>query len=109
MEVQRKRLEAQQLAVKRGLAPDHPSSTKSSTPRSQSPAQMAKVESTVSPLVRTPAEQQDQSDSIPFPNFVDTQTMPDSSGFHVDESDYSSKLSRRIGRFLSGTSRQRVL
>jgi hypothetical protein len=91
MEVQRKRLEAQQLAVKRGLAPDHPSSTKSSTPRSQSPAQMAKVESTVSPLVRTPAEQQDQSDSIPFPNFVDTQTMPDSSGFHVDESDYSRK------------------
>jgi hypothetical protein len=94
LEVQRKRQDAQQLAVQRGLAPDQPSSTKSSTPRSPSPAQMAKVESTVSPLVRTPASQtapQDQDDSIPFPNFVDTQTMPDSSGFHVDESDYSSK------------------
>jgi hypothetical protein len=90
VEVQRKRQEAQQLAVKRGLTPsDQPLS--SSTPRSPSPAQMAIVESTVSPLVRTPAEQQDQGDSIPFPSFVDTQTMPDSSALHVDESDHSSK------------------
>jgi hypothetical protein len=90
MEVQRRRQEAQHLAIKRGLAPipDQPSS-KASTSRSPSPAQMATADSTVSPLVRTPPEPQDES--IPFPSFVDTQTMPDSSGFHVDESDYSSK------------------
>jgi hypothetical protein len=56
---------------------------------------MATVNSTVSPLVRTPAGETapaaDQSDSMPFPSFVDSQTMPDSSGFYVDESDYSSK------------------
>ncbi|CAG5175284.1 uncharacterized protein ALTATR162_LOCUS10708 [Alternaria atra] len=97
MEVHRKRQEARQLAVKRGLAPDQQAlSTKSSTPRSSSPAHvMTAVSSTVSPLVRTPAGETapltDQFDSIPFPSFVDTQTMPDSSGFHVDESDYSSK------------------
>jgi hypothetical protein len=94
-EIHRKRQEAQQLAVKRGLAPDQPLSTKSSTPRSRSPARlMTTVEATVSPLVRTPVGETaptDQSDSIPFPSFVDTQTMPDSSGFYVDESDYSSK------------------
>lgn len=95
-EVSRKRQEAQQLAVKRGLAPDQPLSTKSSTPRSASPARlMTTVDSTVSPLVRTPvgetAPSMDQSDAIPFPSFVDTQTMPDSSAFYVDESDYSSK------------------
>jgi hypothetical protein len=93
MEVHRKRQEAQQLAIKRGLAPDQPLSTKSSTPRSSSPAHvMTTVESTVSPLVRTPAgETAPSMDSVPFPSFVDTQTMPDSSGFYVDESDYSSK------------------
>jgi hypothetical protein len=97
MEVHRKRQEAQQLAVKRGLAPNQKAlSTKSSTPRSLSPAHaMATVNSTVSPLVRTPAGETapaaDQSDSMPFPSFVDSQTMPDSSGFYVDESDYSSK------------------
>lgn len=97
MEVHRKRQEAQQLAVKRGLAPDQKAlSTRSSTPRSLSPAHaMATVNSTVSPLVRTPAGETapaaDQSDSMPFPSFVDSQTMPDSSGFYVDESDYSSK------------------
>ncbi|KAF1942709.1 hypothetical protein EJ02DRAFT_454023 [Clathrospora elynae] len=102
MEVQRKRQEAQQLAVKRGLAPDHhhqlqhPSTkSKTSTPRSRSPAQMATVESTVSPLVRTPASEyapHGHFENTPFPDFVDTQTMPDSSGFHVDESDYSSRM-----------------
>ncbi|KAF1830005.1 hypothetical protein BDW02DRAFT_573439 [Decorospora gaudefroyi] len=83
-EVQRRRQEAQNLAIQRGLAPE------SSTPRSPSPAQMATVDSTVSPLVRTPASESAPQDSMPFPTFVDTQTMPDSSAFHVDESDYSS-------------------
>lgn len=91
--VHRKRHDAQQLAVKRGLAPDH---SASSTPRrSPSPVQapMATVESTVSPLIRTPASESEHHlhDSIPFPSFVDAQTMPDSSAFYVDESDYSSK------------------
>jgi hypothetical protein len=90
-EVQRKRQEARYLAVQRGLAPDQQlksPSTKSSTPRSpspQPPAQMSTVQQTVSPLVRSPASEQ-----APFPSFVDSQTMPDSSAFHVDESDYSS-------------------
>jgi len=91
--VHRKRHDAQQLAVKRGLAPDH---SASSTPRrSPSPVQapMATVESTVSPLIRTPASEPEHHlhESIPFPSFVDAQTMPDSSAFYVDESDYSSK------------------
>jgi hypothetical protein len=96
-EVQRKRHEAQQLAVKRGLVPDQqlkaPSMKSGSTPRTPSPAQMTTVQSTVSPLVRSPASEHPPhppSETAAFPSFVDTQTMPDSSGFHVDESDYSS-------------------
>lgn len=99
-EVQRKRHEAQQLAVKRGLVP-HPQgqlktpSTKSaSTPRTPSPAQMTTVQSTVSPLVRSPDSEYPPSrapqETAAFPSFFEAQTMPDSSGFHVDESDYSS-------------------
>ncbi|KAH7391862.1 hypothetical protein BKA66DRAFT_458630 [Pyrenochaeta sp. MPI-SDFR-AT-0127] len=97
MDVQRKRQEAQQLAMKRGLAPEQQPktpSTKSTTPRSpspQPPSQMTTVQSTVSPLVRSPASEiAPPFDAIPFPGFVDAQTMPDSSSFHVDESDYSS-------------------
>lgn len=97
LDIQRKRQEAQQLAMKRGLAPEQQlktPSTKSTTPRSpspQPPSQMTTVQSTVSPLVRSPAsEMAPPFDAIPFPGFVDTQTMPDSSSFHVDESDYSS-------------------
>jgi len=91
--VDRKRHDAHQLAVRRGLAPDH---SATSTPRrSPSPAQapMATMESTVSPLVSTPATASElhPHNSIPFPSFVDAQTMPDSSAFYVDESDYSSK------------------
>jgi hypothetical protein len=82
--IERKRLDAQYLAVQRGLAPDRPS-------RSPSP-QMRALQSSVSPLVRSPASEQ-----VPFPMYgdgeaVDAQTMPDSSAFHVDESDYSSRV-----------------
>jgi hypothetical protein len=81
--IERKRLDAQYLAVQRGLAPDRPS-------RSPSP-QMRALHSSVSPLVRSPANEQ-----APFPMYGDgdleAQTMPDSSGFHVDESDYSSRI-----------------
>jgi hypothetical protein len=83
-EVQRKRQEAQHLAVQRGLV-----KTRSSrSPSPQPPAQMSTVSSTVSPLVHSPASEHPQH---PFPHFIeDVQSMPDSSGFHVDESDYSS-------------------
>lgn len=93
-EVQRKRQDAQYLAVQRGLVSDQerqlktPSTRSANSPRSpspQPPAQMTTVHSTVSPLMRSPASEQ-----APFPSFVDSQTMPDSSAFHVDESDYSS-------------------
>lgn len=100
LEVQRKRQEAQQLAVQRGLIADQqqqlkmPPSAKSITPRPPSPQTsepMSTVHSTVSPLVRSPAsEHAPPSEVMPFPSFVDSQTMPDSSSFHVDESDYSS-------------------
>lgn len=100
-EVRRKRQEAQHLAVQRGLVADQQlrtPSTKStkSSPRSSSPqpsVQMSTVQSTVSPLVRSPTSEYPPtaaSDMAPFPNFVDVQSMPDSSAFHVDESDYSS-------------------
>jgi hypothetical protein len=102
-DVQRKRHEAQHLAVQRGLVAHQqqqqllktPSSTRSAdTPRSpspQPPSQMSTVQSTVSPLVRSPAsERPSPLDVAPFPSFVDSQTMPESSSFHVDESDYSS-------------------
>lgn len=96
-EVHRKRQDAQQLAIKRGLAPDAQTSTSTSEAarsprslRSPSPAQMTTVEPTVSPLVRSPASEHEPFEPVPFPSFVDAQTMPDSSAFHVDESDYSS-------------------
>ena len=96
-EVLRKRQEAQQLAQKRGLVPDQQPTTASSEPsksRSLSPhpsSQMTTVQPTVSPLLRSPAsDTAPPSDAGPFPSFVDSQTMPDSSSFHVDDSDYSS-------------------
>ncbi|KAH8731396.1 hypothetical protein GQ44DRAFT_698685 [Phaeosphaeriaceae sp. PMI808] len=98
-EVQRKRQEAQRLAVQRGLVTDQqqqlksPSSTSCSqrSPSPQLPLQMTTVLSTVSPLVRSPmSEHAPPLELVPFPGFVDSQTMPDSSSFYVDESDYSS-------------------
>ncbi|KAJ4370532.1 hypothetical protein N0V83_005053 [Neocucurbitaria cava] len=104
-EVHKKRQEAQQLAVKRGLAPEQqpqqqqqlqtPSRT-SSTPRSPSPhptpQQMTTVRSAVSPILPSPTSETAPApfEAVPFPSFVDAQTRPDSSSFHVDESDYSS-------------------
>jgi hypothetical protein len=98
-DVQRKRQEAQHLAVQRGLVADQqqqqlktpPSSRSTRSPSPQPPSQMSTVQSTVSPLVRSPAsEHPPPLDVAPFPSFVDSQTMPESSSFHVDESDYSS-------------------
>jgi hypothetical protein len=84
-QVERKRQEAQHLAIQRGLAPKPPSTKSASSPRSRSPAQMTTLQSAVSPLVPSPAHEH-----AAFHDFVDSQTMPDNSGFHVDESDYSS-------------------
>ncbi|KNG48972.1 hypothetical protein DDE82_007355 [Stemphylium lycopersici] len=113
-EVQRKRQEAHFLAVQRGLAPvvsaqEHeapkdgntiPALPPSPAPAPLFPAHMATLQSTLPPLVRTPTtlseqhphqESMDDDAAVPFPTFVDTQTMPDSSAFYVDESDYSSR------------------
>ncbi|KAF1845842.1 uncharacterized protein K460DRAFT_284624 [Cucurbitaria berberidis CBS 394.84] len=95
-EVQRKRQGAQQLAVKRGLASEHQLQTSSRTSSARSPSprpppQMTTVQSSVSPIAPSIAsETAVPFEAIPFPSFVDAQTMPDSSSFHVDDSDYSS-------------------
>jgi hypothetical protein len=91
--VQRKRQEAQHLAIQRGLVADQHQNLQPKTPpsaRSLSPAQMSTVQGTVSPLTRSPASE--YPPALPFPSFVDAQTMPESSGFYVDESDYSSRV-----------------
>ncbi|KAF2795636.1 hypothetical protein K505DRAFT_323940 [Melanomma pulvis-pyrius CBS 109.77] len=99
--IQRKRQDAQQLALKRGLASDQhlnrrTPSPSNALPRCSSspdlPAQMAAVQSSPSPLLRSPSPEQNidvplRVDS--FPTF-DVQTAPDSGSFHIDESDYSS-------------------
>ncbi|KAF2474822.1 uncharacterized protein BDR25DRAFT_301447 [Lindgomyces ingoldianus] len=104
-EIERKRQDAQQLALKRGLASDLSQSLHLQTssaidnsnaatklPRSSSsphlPAQMSSLQTSTSPLLRSPA-MEPAVDAVPFPAF-DPQTAPDSSSFHVDESDYSS-------------------
>jgi hypothetical protein len=90
-DIQRRRQEAQHLAIQRGLVSDEERELKTppapQTPRSPSPQPMTTVQSTVSPLVRSPASEHLPQ---PFPSYVDSQTMPESSSFHVDESDYSS-------------------
>ncbi|KAF2683443.1 hypothetical protein K458DRAFT_404983 [Lentithecium fluviatile CBS 122367] len=100
-EVERKRYDAQQLALKRGLAPNHglqvPGRAASQSPHRnpgspRSPSPRGSVHPMPSPLLQSTSSEPDrESDTLssPFPT-VDSQTMPDSSSFHVDESDYSS-------------------
>ncbi|KAF1998056.1 hypothetical protein P154DRAFT_524367 [Amniculicola lignicola CBS 123094] len=97
-EVDRKRQEAQQLALKRGLASDQhlhrqlrspsPSLSITNLPRSSSSphlsAQKNRTRRSPSPLMRDPNA--DEEDGMQ----LDTQTRPDSGSFYVDESDYSS-------------------
>ncbi|KAF2877817.1 hypothetical protein BDV95DRAFT_556044 [Massariosphaeria phaeospora] len=101
-EIQRKRLDAQQLALKRGLASEQQSHARNASPSQDNPktsssphhpAQVPLINTPRSPLVGSPPGEPD-SDGVyeadPFPPF-DPQTMPDSGGgFHVDESDMSS-------------------
>jgi hypothetical protein len=106
-EVERKRYDAQQLALKRGLAPDThlqiPGRTSESSPqrspasaRSPSPRGAIPIQSAALPLLPSMSSGPDahmnadgEMAGIPFGS-VDSQTMPDSSAFHVDDSDYSS-------------------
>ena len=98
-EVERKRYDAQQLALKRGLAPDQrlqiPSRTNSPSPQRsptsrRSPSPREALQASGSPLLRSiTSEPEMESADIPYQT-VDSQTMPDSSSFHVDDSDYSS-------------------
>ncbi|KAF2645671.1 hypothetical protein P280DRAFT_465457 [Massarina eburnea CBS 473.64] len=80
-EVERKRHEAQQLALRRGLASDQllqiPGRTNSPSP---SPRNLTKMT----------GEAAGASSIGPVSPGVDAQTRPDSSSFYVDESDYSS-------------------
>lgn len=92
-EVERKRLEAHRLAIKRGLVPDQhlrvpkqrSRSPSPNVPSPQSPASLSPF------MLRAASEPDVDSEAMlsPFPA-VDTQTMPDSSSFHVDDSEYSS-------------------
>jgi hypothetical protein len=74
-ELERKRTQAQQLAVKRGLAPSEPSTartrSRSRTSKASEEAQMSTVQDTVSPLVRSPASEnlKTPEDIVPFPSF----------------------------------------
>ncbi len=97
-DIEQRRQKAQDLAIKRGLIPNpkvvvgSPQKSPflpSSSPRSAS--QMMDV-STLSPIVRSPASDTASPplDARDFPSFVDAQTMPDSTSFHVDDSDFSS-------------------
>lgn len=100
-EVERKRYDAQQLALKRGLAPDQrlqipgrttSSSSQRSPASARSPSLRGAIQSSASPfLLSTASEPDAEADTAETPfDPVDSQTMPDSSSFHVDESDYSS-------------------
>jgi hypothetical protein len=99
-EVERKREEAQQLAIRRGLAADkrglHVPGLPSPSPNSTTPPDhdnMGTPSTTYSPFLELTTRSGSYLGSgavlSPSPG-VDTQTMPDSSAFHVDESDYSS-------------------
>lgn len=99
-EVQRRRQEAQQLAVRRGLAADQhllvpgwPSSPSPKYLAHPDRDQMETPSTTSSPVfMRATGSEpylEPEAALSPSPG-VDTQTMPDSSSFHVDESDYSS-------------------
>ena len=74
-EIQRKRDEARQLAVKRGLAPRDPEPSRrrsrSTNSKPSFEAQMSTVHDTVSPLVMSPASEgiKTPEDIVPFPSF----------------------------------------
>jgi hypothetical protein len=98
-EVERKRKGAQQLAVKRGLAPDHhPQYNLSSSPHSISPRNMSPMAAiqNISPLVRSPASENPSlpSETVPFPVFVDT--IPDVSSSRGGDDYWSAKQSSQL-------------
>ena len=88
-ELERKRAHAQQLAVKRGLAPSDPLTTSTrTTTRTRSPsrsskasddAQMSTLHDAVSPLLRSPASEtlKTPEDMPPFPSFAEPTPAPD--------------------------------
>ena len=89
-EVERKRQEAQHLAVKRGLAASSSAAQHLQVPRRRTPS----PNTAASPQY---SSRQSVAETSPFilrdareADAVDSQTMPDSSAFHVDESDVSS-------------------
>lgn len=101
-EVERRRLEAQQLAMRRGLLPDQhlqiPGRTSSPTiPSPNSRASRSPPPRSPEPPAASPAPSSRAASAIEavarqrsVSPGVEVQTMPDSSSFHVDDSDYSS-------------------
>ncbi|KAF2737869.1 hypothetical protein EJ04DRAFT_510054 [Polyplosphaeria fusca] len=90
-DVARKRQDALNLALKRGLTPDRNLSVRTPSPHtlsSRSPTQIPAAESTALPLLQSPLVEH-SVDAVAFPTF-DPQTAPDSGSFHVDDSDFSS-------------------
>lgn len=97
-EIQRKRDDARQLAVKRGLAPKDPEPSRqrsrSRNSKSSFEAQMSTVHATVSPLIRSPASENTKTpeDIVPFPNFGDP--VPESAEQEVQRESLSPNGSR---------------
>lgn len=99
-EVARKRYDAKVLALKRGLAEDRlqipgrtnsPSPIRSpASPLSPSPRSALPTSASPPPSWTTNEVEPVQEVAELLFHHVDSQTMPDSSSFHVDESDYSS-------------------
>ena len=88
-EIERKRHDAHQLALKRGLiSTDQHLTVRSPSP---SPSNISKKKNrnrSPSPLITSPATE--PSTPMPFPTYEEPQTAPDSGNFHIDESDLSS-------------------
>jgi len=100
-EIQRKRQDAQQLALKRGLASEVHLNRRSPSPSNtlqrcssspHIPAQMEAVRSSPPPLIRSPTPEPsiDVQPEMENSRMFNVQTAPDSGAFFVDESDYSS-------------------
>ncbi|OCL06254.1 hypothetical protein AOQ84DRAFT_321711 [Glonium stellatum] len=96
-EVERKRYEARQLAMKRGLSAGQPASptaeSKIEPPVPSSPLslpQIISINPLTSPLPSPPiAEASPTTETVPFPTF-DPQTAPESGAFDVDGSELGS-------------------
>jgi hypothetical protein len=99
-EIERRRQDAQRLALQRGLIAEQRLSARTPSPgRSRPPQPPASAQSataavrSATPILHSPTVESTSSTKpipIPFPKFEEPQTAPDSGSFHVDDSDFSS-------------------